>query len=786
MIPILYANDETDFTTNGIGRLSDCISCTVTEERNAVYEMDIEYPMTGIHYSDIENGSYIKAVPFFNGTPQIFFVYEISKPINGRVKIYCAHISYRLSLIPLAPFSATNAKDCFAKLKPNAMEDCPFTFWTDRVLEKAYYLRYPDSMRGKIQGDQWSILQNYKPAELEWDNFTVKMWTDRGRDNGVVLRYGKNITDLKQDESIRNTVTGICPYWYGTVGEEEELVMLPERIIYTQYVDNFPYKRTGVVDLTDQFEEKPTVEQLRSRAQRYINENDIGIPRVSIKLSFIDLAQTEEYKDILPLQEVNLCDIVTVQFDKLGVNAKAKITKTVWNVLLDRYDSVEIGEHHSNLATSFVEQVENTTNIVNKTQVNMIAALRQAQELINGGLGGYIITHTNDEGYPDEIIIMDSPTKESAVNCIRLNKNGIGFSQSGYDGPFNSAWTIDGSFNTQANISANSIAVSMLTGSITNGAWSIDLDNGTFTIGNISANNITTGTLSAARIAANSLGVSKLSGSITNGDWSIDFTNGTMSIGKLSADDLTAGTIDANVVRIINLIVDTIESATADGTLRAYIKGGVMSYQGKTTSSYKDVTRISANEIAGSSPTEYTGLVDIFKMDNTGAYSERSLLTSSSLAVGVNPNVVINLPKNATGEVGAGLIWANSGFRFQNELYTKQTIKGKDATYNALVTGTPTKVSKLDTLSSTAVTAIDASVTVDMKGYSALLIEVNQTSGGTSSFHVVPAGNWSNTTLEFCNNDHRMTINFQRTGTSVTVTLKSKTSTGGFRYIYGM
>lgn len=371
MIPILYKPNETNFTTNGIGRLSDAISCLVTEERNSLYELEMQYPMEGLHFEDIENGCYIKCVPFVEGEPQLFIVYEISKQINGRCTIYAAHVSYRLSLIPSAPFSAESIADCMFKLKSSAMEYCPFSFWTNKKSDKAYYLRFPASIRGKLQGNQWSILQNYKPAEIEWDNWTVRIWENRGQDKGFELRYGKNIVDLRQEENIRTTYTGVVPYWYGFANpedEEETLMMLPEKVLYTDYVRNYPYHRTGCLDLTEYFtEEQPTEEQLRSRARRYINENDIGVPRVNIRVSFVDLKETEEYKDIAILEQVNLCDTVYVRFDALGVSVKAKVVKTVYNVLLDRYDSIQVGNYTSNGIAGIIADTESFETIPDLT-----------------------------------------------------------------------------------------------------------------------------------------------------------------------------------------------------------------------------------------------------------------------------------------------------------------------------------------------------------------------------------------------------------------------------------
>ena len=162
----------------------------------------------------------------------------------------------------------------------------------------------------------------------------------------MTLRYGKNITDIKQEENIQNTITGIVPYWCG--GDDE--VVYYNGIVEASTAANFPYRRSVPYDFSGDFETAPTAAQLRQRAERYIIRNSIGIPAVSIKVSFVALWQTEEYKDVAALQRLRLCDSLTIEYEKLGVSNTAKIVKTVYNVLLERYDSTTIGEVRSKIS----------------------------------------------------------------------------------------------------------------------------------------------------------------------------------------------------------------------------------------------------------------------------------------------------------------------------------------------------------------------------------------------------------------------------------------------------
>lgn len=452
MIPILFPQGTTDYSTNGLGRLADATDCTVTEERNGQYELEMKYPITGIHFDQIAHSKIIYAQPADGKKAQPFRIYSISKPLNGIVEVKAEHISYQMSHIPVSPFTAQSVGSALATLKSSAAEDCPFEFWTDKSTVASFEVKTPSSMRSLLGGQQGSILDIYG-GEYEFDEYTVKLHNERGFNRNVTLRYGKNITDIKQEENISNTYTGVMPYWTGTstdsVSNEEIIVTLPEKVLHSSNASKFPYQRTIPLDLSSSFENQPTVAQLRARAQSYMNANDIGVPTVSIEISFVALWQTEEYKNIANLERVNLCDTVSVSFSKLGISTEAKVVKTQFDVLQEKYKSIELGSVRTNLGkvvggdiSGAIDQA--TEKLATKTFLQK--SVERATKLIAGGLGGYVILSTNADGQPEEILIMDRPDAASAVNVIRMNKNGIGFSTTGYEGPFTSAWTIDGHF----------------------------------------------------------------------------------------------------------------------------------------------------------------------------------------------------------------------------------------------------------------------------------------------------------------------------------------------------
>lgn len=471
MIPILYSENETSFTTNGLGRLSDAIKCVVKEERNGIYECELEYPVTGVHYGDIQQSRIIFAKPADGKDPQPFRIYKIEKIITGRVRVYAEHLTYQANHIPVMPFEANSASAAMALMQSHTVGTNPFTLWTDKQTVGHYVQEVPETIRARLGGQEGSILDVYG-GEYEWDRYTIKLHSQRGQDRGVVLRYGKNITDLTQENNITTTYTAVCPYIKES--EDDPLITLPENYIASDNAGNFPYLRIKTVDFTKEFakDEAISVEALRQKTRDYIAANNIGIPKISIKVSFVALWQTEEYKDIAPLERVNLCDIITVKFEKLGVEAQAKVIRTEYNVLLERYNSIEIGESKSTISATVATQEQ---RIINETESDLLRAQKHATELITGGLGGYVVLKMNANGKPEELLIMDTDNIDTAVNVWRYNKNGWGHSSTGYNGLYTLAATLDGGFVadfiTTGTLNAALIKAGMLSDKVGRNFW---------------------------------------------------------------------------------------------------------------------------------------------------------------------------------------------------------------------------------------------------------------------------------------------------------------------------
>ena len=261
MKPILFPANATSFSTNGLGRLEPT-KCTVIEERNGQYELSCIVPVSSPHYSDIRNNMIIAVSPSDGATIQAFRIYQITEPLNGLVTLSARHISYDLSYNSVMPFTADSCSAALLGLNSYAVETQPFTFWTDKSVVADFAVKVPQPIRSCLGGQRGSILDVYGGV-YEWDNWTVKLWTRRGSDNGVTLRYGKNITDLSQEQNLESVVTGIVPFW----ANESTVVTLPEKSVDSAYASQYPYKRTVPVDFSSEWESTPTAAQLRTRAQ---------------------------------------------------------------------------------------------------------------------------------------------------------------------------------------------------------------------------------------------------------------------------------------------------------------------------------------------------------------------------------------------------------------------------------------------------------------------------------------------------------------------------------------
>jgi phage minor structural protein len=499
MIPILYPSTATSWANNGLGHLRDCVRCEVTEERNGIYELEMQYPLSGAHYSEITDDCLLKAKANDASALQIFRVYRISKPINGIVTVYARHISYDLNGIPVTglQISGSTAASAMGLLFARGLITHSFQAWSDvDTLSSANFTK-PNSIRSILGGQQGSVLQNWG-GEYEFDNYIVRLWKSRGKNTDVVIEYGKNLTDANQDRNIENTFTHVLPYAVQSSGQTEtvhylssndaqKLIQLPASVLGRAKAFQF--------DLSDKFSEGAdiTPQALRSAAEAWIQANKPGNPRVNITASFVNLAQTENYKAIAPMQELRLCDTVTVRYIKLGIDVKAKVIKTKYDVLAEKLISIEVGDAKSNFASTINKQQQAISDVENTVQQQtsgigamISSAIQAATDAITGHSGGYVVLDPPNNPYRI-LVLLDSDNIQTAQKVVQFNGAGIGFSETGVNGTYVTAWTFaDRAFNADFIKTGSMLADRIVAGLLqsANGASWINMSNGRFSFAN--------------------------------------------------------------------------------------------------------------------------------------------------------------------------------------------------------------------------------------------------------------------------------------------------------------
>ena len=366
MIPRLYKNNG--FTTDSsgdilfvspfVGMLSDALSCKVTQALDGeyTYTLEMTYPISGALIKNIACRMLIYAKPDSEHVAQYFEIYKITTPIDGVIKIYANHISYMLASIPVPAFpgemsssvSLNQIETSSSALVPHAFK---LSVESGIGAGVGMNLQTPRSVRAALVGSEGSFIDTFS-GEIEFDNFNVTIKKKLGKETSTKIKYGLNMTAFEQDENLTNVYTGIYPYAVNTITDpdtgatETSVVTIASKILYAE--ENPPYKKVKVVDLTDKFFENGitatiTPATLLEAAQEYISENQWGVPSVNIKVSFVSLAQTEEYKSAVGVEEVLLGDTVTVEYPAVGITAKARCVKTVYDTLAERYDTIEVG-----------------------------------------------------------------------------------------------------------------------------------------------------------------------------------------------------------------------------------------------------------------------------------------------------------------------------------------------------------------------------------------------------------------------------------------------------------
>ena len=418
MLPILYdtITEGTVPTNYGVGVLSDAIKCQVNEERNGGFELALEYPATGIHAEDIAPNKFIKAKPNFMDDPQIFRIYKVGKVMAGKFTVNARHISYDLSGKIITSGSAGSCVAACALLQASAGN---FTINTDKTLSGAFSASQPASVRSWFGGKEGSILDVYGPGEWKYDNYTASFKAARGQNRGVTIRYGKNLTQLSQEINMSNLATAVLPYYVDQNGAVTTGTKTATGLV-------LDVEREIAVDFSNQIDQESAqriTDQLNALVAKYIANTNLTTLTNSITLDFVQLEGITE--------RVDLCDTVNIYFEALGITAQAKCVATTWDVLEERYTKTTFGDARTNITDTIANVSKKSEQAITRQEMNV------ATQLITGNLGGYVLLDDSDgDGKPDQILIMNTADKATATQVWRWNKAGLGYSSTGYEGPY--------------------------------------------------------------------------------------------------------------------------------------------------------------------------------------------------------------------------------------------------------------------------------------------------------------------------------------------------------------
>lgn len=423
MKPILYKANETTFETYGLGEI-DATKALVTRERNGNYTLYIEYPSSGRLASVFKNDMRIKSDAGLRTKNQTFYISRILKSSKGIIKIYAKHISHLTEFMAMRNRTLVNgtASSALSIWASNTLGGVRFDTWSDITTSNrtSWDIANFKNAREALGGKEGSILDVWG-GEFEFDNTTIRLHKQLGRKSPIVLEYGRNILSAEDEHDIGATYTSIYPYATytpestgSTDGHSEDItVELPEKYIDSKYVGLYNERRVEIVDFSSSFKEKevPTAEKLKSLANAYIINNNVGLPKINTKIEYVDLSNAQDHASNRILEEAELCDIVPIYYPPIGITSEdGKLTTIVFDVLRGVNDSVEVGTIGEGIRSAMTSGLA--------TQVSDIA---KSQKQLADNLPKYLLNAQGNKVWynrPDANV-------EHKVGDIWFEKNGL-------------------------------------------------------------------------------------------------------------------------------------------------------------------------------------------------------------------------------------------------------------------------------------------------------------------------------------------------------------------------
>ncbi|OOZ84969.1 phage tail spike protein [Bacillus cereus] len=538
MYPILYPANEKKFENNGLGIITDVEEISVVEELNGQFELEMTVPIQTCNRLNIEKRMFIFVDANETDQGQPFRIYEYDKADDYTMFIRAKHITFDTEKQFIESYKNDRVKtvEALNEILTRSEPKKPWIAWSDIDTETKVNLERQQTS-DCIQGVRGSMLDSFG-GEIKRDMYRFEFHKQRGRDNGVLIAFQKNMTGIDVKVDIDPVATRIFPYAQGE--NEGDIIKLPERFIDSPYINNYEDILIRVVEIQD----VKTVEQLRNKAKSFFANNKIDIPKMSAKISFVPLQKVAGYEKYAVLERVALGDTVHCSHPDFPEVTVAKVIRTDYDPISEMYHSIEIGDAKFSLTGSQKGLEDKIKDDIENNKSEWRKIIDQVTDKITGNSGGHVVLHPKNN--PSEIFVMDKDDINLAKQVLRINKEGIGFSKNGVNGPFETAWTVDGTFVADfiksGRLNADLINVinlkadSIISGKLKarNDTFKIDLDRSAIDFYSVT-NKIST-TISQAR-ASDGREISY---------WTIEFTankDAAISLGKRNPDGSVTQTI---------------------------------------------------------------------------------------------------------------------------------------------------------------------------------------------------------------------------------------------------
>lgn len=446
MIPVIFKPGEKDFTTNGLGRLIDATRCEITEEANGKYELEMDYPAISRFSDYFENGYQIKAKPNDLEEYHIFEIKQTFKDtFTNSIVIYAQSRTYKLGnrQVRLVTVDNRNGAEAMKLIEQNMDEPCDIKLYSDINTASSTTFEARNVLNC-IAGEQGSLLQ-YWGGEIKREPFKLSLLRRRGRDNVGTVRYGKDLKGLTIKFDWQSIVTKVLPFAELQSGADGTSQRIYGNAVKSEYITKYPDVYAQYVQFTEDQGVKD-LSSLNKVAGKYFTTLYPGSdkPKVSIELEIEKLTDSEEAKEFAKMRNYNLFDTFTVYHKLYDIDIQTKVTGIVYDALAEKTIKITAGD----IQVAFYKQQSQDFQEAIKTLTKkeyMSDFVDYITDLINGVEGGSIRQYPKNR--PNTHYYLDTESTDTAKDVIAINHKGIGFSRTGWKGPFKNAWGINGILN---------------------------------------------------------------------------------------------------------------------------------------------------------------------------------------------------------------------------------------------------------------------------------------------------------------------------------------------------